>query len=346
MNALEKAWYNGDKWPLLLSPLEELYKYLAHRDQLKKLKRQKPLPVPVIVVGNITVGGTGKSPVVALLCRALKGKGWQPGVVSRGYGGRQTVEPIAVTAQSDVQEAGDEPVMLAAQTGCPVVVDRNRYRAASALLDTAFFQQHFSTHSPCDLIISDDGLQHLSLPRDIEWVVIDAARELGNQHCLPAGPLREPAERLQTVDLVLANGNTAQSEIVGVQAQPMQLQPLYWRNLLTGETCPVSQPPFKTSPSQPAFAMAGIGNPERFFKTLESLGVHFDRHPFPDHYDYQDQDLPEERLVLMTAKDAVKCRGRAKKSYWALDVEAQISSEIIDNIHLQLVNLVKRKKHG
>ena len=346
MKALEKAWYSGAKWPLLLWPLEGIYQHLARRDQAKKLARQKPLPVPVIVVGNITVGGTGKSPMVSLLCRVLQHHGWHPGVVSRGYGGKKYDSPVAVTAESDATEVGDEPVMLAAQTECPVVIDPDRYRAASALLNKAFFQKNFPGHTACNLIISDDGLQHLSLPRDVEWVIIDATRGLGNGHCLPVGPLREPVDRLKKVTQVFANGSVRPVDFSGVQAQPMKLAPRYWRNLRTGETFSASRPPFKTSLRRPAFAMAGIGNPERFFQTLEDLEVHIERHPFPDHHIFKDHEVPDGRVVLMTAKDAVKCRSWSEETYWALDVEARIKPELIENLHHQLVNVLKRKQHG
>ena len=346
MKALEKAWYSGAKWPLLLLPLEGIYQHLARKDQAKKQARQKPLPVPVIVVGNITVGGTGKSPVVSMLCRLLQRHGWQPGVISRGYGGKKTDGPVAVTADSDAMEVGDEPVMLAAQTECPVVIDQDRYRAATALLNKAFFQKHFPGHTACNLIISDDGLQHLSLPRDVEWVIVDAMRGLGNGHCLPVGPLREPADRLKKVNLVLANGSNRPVDVAGIQAQPMKLSPRYWRNLRTGETFSASRPPFKTSQRRPAFAMAGIGNPERFFQTLEDLELHIERHPFPDHHIYKDHEVPDGRVVLMTAKDAVKCRQWTQETHWALDVEACIKPELIETLHHQLLNVLKRKNHG
>lgn len=350
MSPLERAWYQGNKWPLLLWPLEGVYRILARRDQAKKRARQKSLPVPVMVVGNISVGGTGKSPMVALLCRTLQHHGWHPGVISRGYGGKKTGrkkehEPLAVTASSDPRDVGDEPVMLAAQTQCPVVVGRDRYRAAQALLNPDFFQKHFPAHTPCNLIISDDGLQHLSLPRDVEWVIIDAARGLGNGHCLPVGPLREPAERLKQVDLVLANGTASPVDIAGVRAMPMKLSPRYWRNLHNGETFSAGRPPFKTTLRRPAFAIAGIGNPERFFQTLEGLGLHIERHPFPDHHLYKDHEIPDERLVLMTAKDAVKCRAWSEKTHWALDVEARIKPELIEHLHHQLSHVLKRKTH-
>ncbi|OOV88266.1 tetraacyldisaccharide 4'-kinase [Oceanospirillum linum] len=346
MKALEKAWYSGAKWPLLLWPVEVVYRYLARKDQAKKRAQQRALPVPVIVVGNVSVGGTGKSPMVSMLCRVLQHHGWHPGVISRGYGGKKLSGPVAVTAESDAADVGDEPVMLAAQTDSPVVVDQDRYRAARALLDTTFFQKNFPGHTACNLIISDDGLQHLSLPRDIEWVIVDASRGLGNGHCLPVGPLREPAQRLKEVDLVLANGSNCPLDIAGVQAHPMKLSPRYWRNLRTGETFSAGRPPFKTSQRRPAFAMAGIGNPERFFQTLEELELHIERHPFPDHHIYKDHEVPDGRVVLMTAKDAVKCRSWSEETYWALDVEARIKPDLIETLHHQLLTVLKRKHHG
>lgn len=346
MQALEKAWYSRARWPLLLWPVEGLYRLLARWDRARKRARCKPLPVPVLVVGNITVGGTGKSPLVAMLCQELKRQGWHPAVISRGYGGKRQGQPRAVTPDSDVREVGDEPVMLAAQTGCPLVVDCDRYRAAQALLDHDFFRQYFPGKPPCNLIISDDGLQHLALPRDLEWVVIDAERQLGNGHCLPVGPLRESERRLKTVDLVLANGAVQLQSIAGVDAQPMQLIPRYWRNLNTGDVFSAGEPPFRVSEREPAFAVAGIGHPERFFRTLENLGLNIERHPFPDHYDYGEDDLPADRIVLMTAKDAVKCRNRSENTFWALDIEACIAPDIIDRLHHQLMTISERKHHG
>lgn len=346
MNSLEKAWYTGAKWPFLLLPLEGVYKKLARNDQKKKRARQKALPVPVIVVGNITVGGTGKSPVVSHLCRALQKFGWHPGIVSRGYGSQKRTEPLAVTADSDASLAGDEPVMLAAQTSCPVVVDRDRYRAASALLDRTFFQSNFSGSPQCNLIISDDGLQHLSLPRDVEWVVIDASRGLGNGHCLPVGPLREPQSRLKHVDLVLSNGSIQAGQIGGVTAQPMHLLPAVWRNLKTGAIYTADNPPFESTVNAPVVAMAGIGNPERFFLTLEAMGVVIERRPYPDHYSFDGSEVTHNQVVVMTAKDAVKYRRWATENHWVLDVEADIHPSLISALHDQLVDVLTRKNDG
>jgi len=348
MKSLERAWYTGAKWPLLLMPLEILYRVLAARDQVRKKTLQQPLPVPVLVIGNINVGGTGKSPVVALLCRELKRLGWHPGIISRGYGGQAGQKgdsPVAVTAESDPALVGDEPVMLAMQTQCPVVVDQNRFRAAEALLTPAFFQGAFAGKTPCNLVISDDGLQHLSLPRDIEWVVVDAKRGLGNGHCLPVGPLRESADRLQQVDLVLANGADRALAVAEAKAQPMALTPRYWRNLKTGQTFTAQQPPFDTH-KEKAIAVAGIGHPERFFQTLDGMGFRFERRPLDDHHLFTAHDLPDDQLILMTAKDGVKCQRWASEKHWVLDVEAEINPDIVLKLHHQLLDILKRKDHG
>lgn len=333
MSALEKAWYNKARWPLLLTPLELFYRQLSRRDQAKKQAKQWQPPVPLIVVGNITVGGTGKSPLVCTLVRELKQRGWQPGIVSRGYGGKSANYPLLVNADSDPLQAGDEPVMLATQTACPVVVDPDRSSAA----------QHLLANSTCDLIISDDGLQHLSMGRDLELVVIDAKRGLGNGHCLPVGPLREPEERLQQVDYIFANGANKSVKLANVSAQAMSLQAIQWRQPLTGQCFPIADRPFTAQVK----AVAGIGHPQRFFSSLESLGLTVQGQPFPDHHQFQEKDVEtDNQPLLMTAKDAVKCRPWLNLNHWVLDVSAQVDLVIIDAIHQKLLDIKQRKNNG
>ncbi|OPX55960.1 tetraacyldisaccharide 4'-kinase [Oceanospirillum multiglobuliferum] len=329
MKRLEQAWYNHARWPLLLQPLEQLYLKLSAQDQRKKQAQQWQAPVPVLIVGNITVGGTGKSPLVATLVDYLRSKGWKPGIVSRGYGGKSSEYPLSVTTASDPKIAGDEPVMLA-QLGCPVVVDPKRSTAAQSLL----------AEHDCDLIISDDGLQHLALGRDIELVVIDAARGLGNGHCLPVGPLREPKSRLQQVDYIFANGAEHTSQLEGQTLHPMQLKPTQWRQPASQATYPIQPLPFNESVQ----ALAGIGNPERFFNTLRQLGLTVTGRPYPDHYQFQAQDLVSTEPLLMTAKDAVKCQAWLGAQHWVLDVRAHIATEILEQIHLDLLAAQARKQ--
>lgn len=252
------------------------------------LSRQR-LPVPVIVVGNISVGGTGKTPLLTMLAPALRARGYRPGIVARGYGGRSSHWPRAVLADSDPHEVGDEPVLLATLTGCPLSVGPDRVAAARALL-----AQH-----DCDLILSDDGLQHYRLARDVEIIVIDARRRLGNRWPLPAGPLREPPSRLQQADFIVINGGEA------ADAWSMRLSGTRCIGLGSAEDCELDALRGRT-----VHAVAGIGDPERFFSALEAAGLTIERHAFPDHHAYTpaDVDFGAAASVLMTGKDAVKCR--------------------------------------
>lgn len=311
---LGKAWltaaYRGDRWLLVLRPLEWLYRHLlARRTRAYRLGQRtvwQPT-VPLIVVGNITLGGTGKSPLVAWLATWLQARGWHPGIVTRGYGGRGAVYPLRVTAETPVRESGDEPRMLHDRTGLPLVADPERPRGARRLIDEG-----------CDILISDDGLQHLALGRDIELVVVDGRRGWGNSRCLPAGPLREPLSRLDDVDAVLINGEPAFTPPRG--AHSMTLAPAGWRPL--GGTARVALRPLPFT--GPVHAVAGIGNPERFFATLSELGVEIVAHAFTDHHAFRQADLvfDDDRPVVMTAKDAVKCCGLALGDAWVLEVEA------------------------
>ncbi|MDN3525474.1 tetraacyldisaccharide 4'-kinase [Halomonas sabkhae] len=314
MNRLAERWlqaaYGGEAWLALLRPLEWLYRRVVQqRAQAYRHGRRETwrAPAPVIVVGNITLGGTGKSPLVAWLARHLKEAGWTPGILSRGYGGQAAHYPLLLTPETRVTESGDEPRMLADQTGCPVVVDPQRPRGGRRLLEAG-----------CDILLSDDGLQHLALGRDLEIVVVDGQRGLGNGRCLPAGPLREPVERLNSVDAVLVTGETRQP--LPVASHGMPLRPVAWRSLADGQRRPLQPLPF----TGPVHALAGIGRPARFFATLEALGVDFSAHAFADHHRFTAGDLAfaDQRPLVMTAKDAVKCRELATDA-WSLDVEAE-----------------------
>lgn len=311
---LASAWltaaYRGDRWLVVLRPLEWLYRWLLARRTRAYRCGQKMVwqpPVPVIVVGNITLGGTGKSPLVAWLATWLQERGWRPGIVTRGYGGKGAVYPLRVTAETPVIESGDEPRMLHEQTGLPLVADPDRPRGARCLIEEG-----------CDILISDDGLQHLALGRDIELVVMDGRRGWGNGRCLPAGPLREPLSRLDRVDAVLINGEPAFTPPPG--AFSLILTASGWRPLDGGDRVALRPLPF----DGPVHAVAGIGNPERFFMTLRELGVEIIAHSFSDHHAFTRTDLvfDDGLPVVMTAKDGVKCRGLALENVWILDVEA------------------------
>ncbi len=332
--SLEQRWlkaaYDDSQWLVPLYPLGTLYRYLMSRRDAQYSSGKKTVwqaSVPVIVVGNITLGGTGKSPLVAWLSRWLVQRGYSPGIVTRGYGGKAVNYPLHVVATTDPAHSGDEPLMLAQQTGCPVVADPQRPRGAQALIEQG-----------CDIIISDDGLQHLALGRDIELVVIDGARGLGNGRCLPAGPLRESPNRLSRVDAVIINGE--QRHAVGVNGVPMVLAPQHWRHLHSQQRRALVPLPF----TLPVHGIAGIGHPERFFNTLRTLGVDGDMHPLADHqrFDKQTFQFVDQRPVVMTAKDAVKCQALAPPDSWVLEVEATLPPEFEHWLAAKLSALFER----
>lgn len=289
----------------------------------KGLLRQLRLPVPVIVVGNIVVGGSGKTPVVIWLAAALKARGYTPGVLSRGYGG-QARQSMAVTAASDPALVGDEPVLLARRTGCPLWVGRDRVAAGRALL---------AAHPEVDVLITDDGLQHYRLARDAELVVLDEVI-LGNRYLLPAGPLREPLGRLREASLLVSNGGLSADLLASLPAVPrvgMRLQPgRFYRLTDPGETCCAAD--FSTRRVR---ALAGIGNPARFFSTLRSLGLKpYSERAFGDHFAFSRADLalPDGEVLLLTEKDAVKCATLAPPDTWVLPVDACIEDAALDHL--------------
>lgn len=307
-SGLPRFWLHNRFPGLLLAPLGWLMQALVavrRRFYLHGVLRSQRLPVPVIVVGNIFIGGTGKTPLVAWLCGQLQHMDFKPGIVLRGYGGRSPQWPQRVFPDSDPSMFGDEAVLLAQQTGAPVAAGPDRVAAAKLLLD-----------ADCDVIISDDGLQHYALARDIEIIVIDAARGLGNGRCLPAGPLREPPSRLQTADMVIANG--LHSELTPYRftllAQPLQaLEPND------------AEPPAGGA----VHAITGIGNPQRFFEALRAQGFQPIEHAYPDHHPFQPDELnfSDELPILMTSKDAVKIAAFADQRCWVLPVRAELEPD-------------------
>ena len=307
MTDIDRIWYGRSPLAWLLLPLSVPFcaavvvRRWMYGVGLKTVQR---VGMPVIVVGNITAGGTGKTPLVIWLAQLLKAHGYRPGLIARGYGGGATKWPQAVTPDSDPAMVGDEPVLLARTTGCPMVVAPDRVAAARTLLETY----------DCNMILSDDGLQHYALGRDIEIAVIDGARRFGNGHCLPAGPLREPPSRLRQVDLIVANGSPAAGEFA------MRVQTGEAVNLLNGERRPLT-----AFSGQPVHAVAGIGHPARFFTALQTAGLDVRAHTFPDHHAYRMQDLNfTDGPVLMTAKDAVKCRRFARPDFWSVETSMDI----------------------
>ena len=324
---LLKAWYEGHPVLTLLRPLESLYRRVVERKRARFVAGEGEIyqaPVPVVVVGNITVGGTGKTPLILWLIEHCQRSGLRVGVVSRGYGAKPPQLTWQVETSQSAEVAGDEPLLIVQRCGVPLMIDPDRSRAVKALLATG----------PVDLILSDDGLQHYRLARDLELVLIDAARGLGNRRCLPAGPLREPMERLQSVDAVLYNGAAADHE----DGFAFRLRPTALVNLQTGERRPVDHFP----PGQAVHAVAGIGNPQRFFKTLETLHWQPVPHAFADHAPYSAEVLnftPSLPLV-MTEKDAVKCRGFARPDWWYLAVDAVPSPAFVAWFDTQLMRLL------
>ncbi|EON92819.1 tetraacyldisaccharide 4'-kinase [Marinobacter lipolyticus SM19] len=307
----DRLWYSHGRplWPLY--PLAWLYRIVAEGRRRKAWQvKDEPLPVPVVVVGNITAGGTGKSPLTAWLVSLLKEQGWRPVILSRGYGGRSNEYPLQVGPGTGAEVAGDEPVMLAQETGCPVVVDPQRKRGALWALE----------HQLGDVLICDDGLQHYRLPRDIELAVFDAERGIGNGAGIPVGPLREPLDRLSGVDFVVTNGGTLE-ELEHPAQFAMTLEPAELRNLKTGKTASLD-----CLREKHVHAVAGIGNPGRFFATLEALGARVSATAFADHHKFRAADLQvgDGDWLLMTAKDAVKCREFAPDNAWVLSVQAKL----------------------
>jgi len=315
---LQRQWYKSGIWQLVLMPLSWLFLLLsslrrfAYRLGIFKTVR---LPVPVIVVGNITVGGTGKTPLVIWLAEQLAQAGFKPGIISRGYGGKNDL-PMAVTGNSDPAIAGDEPVMIAGRATSPVWVGRDRAATGMALL---------KAHPACDLIISDDGLQHYRLARDAEIAVIDGRRRFGNGRLLPAGPLREPVRRLTHVDAVVSNGTAAAEGVI-----EMQLQPAGFRNLQDVARSAAGSEFI----GKRLLAIAGIGNPDRFFAQLKTMGLQFTQKPFPDHHVYTPEDLQTDAAdaILMTEKDAVKCRTFALPNWWYLAVDARLDHALVERM--------------
>jgi len=336
MMSLVTAWYKKSGWLYLLWPLALLFQFIAYLRriywlQVRRKSTVKTAPhLPLIVVGNITVGGTGKTPFVIALGKLLKEKGLRVGVISRGYGGRAPHKPFWVKGDSNPGESGDEAILIARNLQCSVLVDPNRTRALQAI----------SASGTCDVIISDDGLQHYAMARDIEIVIIDGERGLGNKLCLPAGPLREPPSRLMRVNHVIINGGSC--DLYQNQTKDctrMQLQPLCWVNLRSAERMELNELSALLTVEQGAsapvlHALAGIGNPQRFFSTVNSLGYDAVYHPFPDHYNFTEQDLQfgDHAIVLMTEKDAVKCSSFAGGNCWYLAIEARLDPEFVEQL--------------
>jgi tetraacyldisaccharide 4'-kinase len=321
---LVRRWY-GESAPLALRPLSWLFHgVIALRRALYRrgVLSVRRIGCPVVVVGNLTVGGTGKTPFVIWLAQRLAARGLKVGIVSRGYG-RGGHEPRIVGATAHWREVGDEPLLLRRATGCLTAVAADRVAGAELLVEQGV-----------DLVIADDGLQHLRLARDYEIVVVDGARGFGNGWLLPAGPLRESVSRLSTVDTLVVNGQWERGAALRSSIE-MRLEP--------GEICALAgEGKLPVTPGLRVHAVAGIGNPSRFFRDLRALGIEVIEHPFPDHHAFTARDLEfgDDLPVLMTEKDAVKCRAFANPRLWYVPVSARLdearASELLDHVLRQL----------
>ncbi len=329
-----RLWYDQpQRFPLVfycLLPFSYLFLFLAFlRRVYYRFNPSRSLSIPVVVVGNVSIGGTGKTPVVIALAQALRDRGVRVGVISRGYGATATVYPMEVKVDSSVNEVGDEALLIVQSVACPVVIDPNRLAAV----------QYLQEHHNVEIILSDDGLQHYRLARSMEVVVIDGVRGMGNKRCLPAGPLREPLGRLKDVNWIISNGAISNQSLKQslqhlekVNVAEVSLQPLQWRQLISGEVKALE--PLPWSARDKLLAIAAIGNPQRFFNTLRFMGISATEQAFDDHHAFvaDDFDLNSEQILLMTTKDAVKCRAFAKENWWALEVSLQLPPTLIDDI--------------
>ncbi|MDH3977119.1 MAG: tetraacyldisaccharide 4'-kinase [Gammaproteobacteria bacterium] len=323
--AVERLWYGRSKLAWLLVPFSWIYRLVIALRRLAYqvgLFRSYSAPVPVIVIGNITVGGTGKTPLVIWMVAYLKASGLRPGIVSRGYGGAGARQPVLVNGQSLASKVGDEPLLLAQRTGVPVCVCPDRVKAV----------RHLTQETDVNVIVTDDGLQHYRLQRNIEFVVIDAERGLGNGHLLPAGPLREPSGRLTRVNLVLVNGSNR-----GLSDHEFGLVPGAAQLLGDGESCSLD-----SFCGRKVWAVAGIGNPDRFYQLLRQSGMKVFPVPVSDHGSVDLQRLREEENwpVLMTEKDAVKYPATHVTDVWWVPVELRMTTESEAAVAQQLKGIV------
>jgi len=322
VNWFERQWISYTLWHILLIPLSWIFAALVFvRRYLYKINWLKSyrLAAPVIVVGNINVGGTGKTPLVIWLAEQLKLAGYKPGIISRGYGGNAS-QVTEVFSVSDPVVVGDEAVLIATRTACPVFVCADRIAAGASLL---------RAYPECNIIISDDGLQHYRMQRDVEIVVYDAVIGFGNGALLPAGPLREPVSRLKTVDAMVSNGKDESRRWQHLNPVEMRLELSAIYNLLDNQQI-VNVQAFS---QRKVLAIAGIGNPERFFDSLRHLGLQFQSKVYPDHYAFQTQDFQQINTdIIMTEKDAVKCRAFAQSNFWVLSVSAAIKNGLMPAI--------------
>lgn len=336
MSFLEDAWYKNAEWLKYLKPLSKLYQSVSERRRKQYTsgkKRAYKASIPVIVVGNITVGGTGKTPLIIYLSQLLQQAGYKPGVVSRGYRSKAPAYPFVVKPNSKALESGDEALLIARATECPVVIDANRVKALKVL------EHNFD----CDVVLSDDGLQHYAMARDIEIAVVDASRGFGNECFLPQGPLREKPERLKHVDYLICNGSGDLT--LPAKSITMELKSRYLYNLKTGEKRSMEKMEEDNAGNKPqkVHALAGIGNPTRFFTSLCGCGFDIITHIFKDHHAFTKNDInfDDDLEVVMTEKDAIKCTDFADEKHWYLKVAATLEEGFMENFLLQLQRIKK-----
>lgn len=314
MSLPNKIWYSKNNWRWFLWPASILFRIaiLLRHFYLTKFKQQK-FNVPLIVIGNINVGGVGKTPLVIEMCRQLKKYNLRPGIVSRGYKSKLNKKAHLILEDDTAFLVGDEPLLISKKTNCPVVIARNRSNAVNYLINEC----------RCNIIISDDGMQHYTMGRNLEIAVIDGKRQFGNGLCLPAGPLREPISRLKTCDFIVIKGEGKIKQILSNKQSiyHMSIMPGAIRSIITNK---VAKP---HELAGTVAAVAGIGYPEQFFYTLAKLGLKFKEYIFPNHHPFKKTDLLlKEKIIIMTEKDAIKCQPFATNSWYYLPIEAKLNN--------------------
>lgn len=326
MKSLEHYWYEPNRLVWLLLPLSWLYcliTVIRRKFYQLNLKKSYSAQVPVVVIGNIVIGGSGKTPLLISLCEYIQKNGFRPGVVSRGYGGN--ISGLKQVSENDsAEQVGDEPLMIQQKTKVPVVVGADRVAAVNYLLE----------NNQCDIVLSDDGMQHYRMRRNFEIAVVDTDREFGNGFCLPAGPLRERVSRLNDVDLVVYNGIKKNKN----NSFFYKLEIVRCTSLTSDE-----QRLLSSFEKRPVHAVAGIGHPARFFNQLRENGINVIEHAFPDHHVYHQQDFSgwHDNCIIMTEKDAVKCRQLSLPDAWVVAVKANISDILESQLNLTLLPLLK-----
>jgi tetraacyldisaccharide 4'-kinase len=331
---LESIWYQKNLTLVgyLFLPISFVYKLLTQIRRLfyrSNILHSKQFKVPIIVVGNITVGGTGKTPIVIFLAKLLQSRGYRPCIISRGYHGHyQGIKRVNV--EDSPYLVGDEPLLMAIKTGLPVWIGKNRVATIENLL---------ASEKQCDVIISDDGLQHYAMSRDIEIVVVDGQRGFGNKQLLPSGPLRESVKRLAHVFAIVVNGKANTSIITGKSVDSFKLVGKKFYRL----NDPTQSLDFSEILGKRIHAIAGIGNPARFFNQLKLMGLDFTAHSFPDHHDFKPADLQikDAEVILMTEKDAVKCQSFHLDNAWVFPVVVDMPKRFEERILNEL-----KKYHG